>query len=39
MYSSYLNRSMISYMGKVEMASTDFVKNGYGESWDSSCEK
>ena len=30
---------MIFYMGKVVMTSTDFVKNGYGESWDSSCEK
>ena len=28
MYSSYLNRSMIFYMGKVVMTSTDFVKNG-----------
>ena len=39
MYSSYLNRSMIFCMGKLEMTSTDFVKNGFGESWDSSCEK
>ena len=39
MYSSYLNRSMIFYMGKLEMPFTDFVKNGFGESWDSSCEK
>ena len=30
---------MIIYMGKVVMTSTDFIKNGYGESWDSSCEK